>query len=117
VRKLLAVNDRGYRINDSHHNAKLTDDEVELLRQLRDGGMSYRLLAEKFEIAIRTVRDIVSYRRRADVAAKWVPARATPATPAPTPVARKPTDPERARQRQWVSGFAPFSARQERTKP
>jgi hypothetical protein len=39
----------GYRIGDSHHRAELTDHEVELMRQLRDGGMRVAELARRFD--------------------------------------------------------------------
>lgn len=54
---LLTRKHRPYRI--------LTNDDVELIRQLReDYGLSYRKIADKFEIAVSTVCDICKYRRR-----------------------------------------------------
>lgn len=50
---------------ESHPHAKLSDHEVEMVRQLREGGMSWSLLSDKFEISQRALRDICSYRRRA----------------------------------------------------
>jgi Mor family transcriptional regulator len=41
----------GYRIGDSHHNARLTDHEVELIRQLRGDGMKVSDLAHKFSVS------------------------------------------------------------------
>lgn len=55
---------KGRRSGENHHNAILTDGEVELLRKCREDGMTWVALAEKFEIAKRTVRDICSYKRR-----------------------------------------------------
>lgn len=49
---------------ENHHNAILTDSEVELMRQCRDQGMTWQRLVEKFEIPKRTVRDICAYKRR-----------------------------------------------------
>lgn len=43
--------ENGYRVGDSHHNARLTDHEVELIRQLRADGMKVRELARKFEVS------------------------------------------------------------------
>lgn len=43
----------------------LTNHDVEMIRQLReDHGLSYRSIADKFEIAVSTVCDICKYRRR-----------------------------------------------------
>lgn len=45
---------------------KLTDHEVELMRNLHEyHGFGYKRLAVKFDIPRRTVRDICNYRRRA----------------------------------------------------
>lgn len=41
----------GYRIGDSHHNAKLTDHEIELARQLKAEGMKVSEVARKFGIS------------------------------------------------------------------
>lgn len=43
-------NEKGYRIGDFHHRARLTDHEVELFRQLV-GSMPLRELALKFDIS------------------------------------------------------------------
>lgn len=74
--RLVAVNDRGRRVGEDHHRAKLTDDEVELIRELAhpsDGAepMPHRTIAEKFEISRGTVADIVSFRRRASYPVGW----------------------------------------------
>ena len=50
---------------EDHHNAKLSNDDVELIRQLYEsGGIGYRKIAEKFECGESTVRDIVKYMTR-----------------------------------------------------
>jgi DNA-binding Lrp family transcriptional regulator len=56
---LIRRNSQGYRIGECHHNAKLTDDDVRLIRELReDFGLPYAEIAEKFECSLWTVRDI-----------------------------------------------------------
>lgn len=68
--RLVTTNDRGLRIGESHARAKLTDHEVDLIRELHEEhGMGYRLLATKFEVSKRTIRDICSYRKRAQTVA------------------------------------------------
>lgn len=47
-----------------HHRAKYSHGEVEITRTLRDEGWTYRAIAEKMEMPIRTVRDIVNFKRR-----------------------------------------------------
>lgn len=61
---------------EEHHGAKLTDDDVELIRQLyehgltlpeeerRRCGLGYKGIAARWECPPRTVRDIVQYKRR-----------------------------------------------------
>lgn len=63
---VIAVNDEGRRIGQSHHRAKLSDAEVDLMRELHeDYGFGYRRLAAKFECGVTTVRHIVTYAKRA----------------------------------------------------
>lgn len=44
-----AVNDAGRVVGQWHHRAKLTDDDIELILDLRASGMSYRQIAAKFD--------------------------------------------------------------------
>lgn len=81
--KHVAVNERGRRVGETHPRAKLTDHEVDLIRELaegelqrnpksgrweRVGAMSYAEIAKKFEVAKDTVESIVLCRRRAHIA-------------------------------------------------
>ena len=54
----------GWRTGERHQKARLSDQDVELMRQLREGGMTYREIAEKFECSLWTVRSIVTYASR-----------------------------------------------------
>lgn len=69
--RTVGVNDIGRRVGDSHHNAKMTDGDVELLLAMHNEGWGYRRLAAKFEISKRHVRDIVNGKRRGQVATDW----------------------------------------------
>ena len=70
--KFFGVDDHGNRVGEDHPRAKLTDHEVELIRQLHEeGGLSLREIAEKFEVTKGTVHDIVNYRRRATTVVGW----------------------------------------------
>lgn len=54
-----------HRIGESHPRAKLSDDDVELMRQLHaDHNVKPKEIAEKFECPIDTVYSILSYRSR-----------------------------------------------------
>ena len=75
--RTVGVNDIGRRVGDSHHNAKLTDKDVELLLALHAQGWGYRRLAAKFEVSKSLVRDIVKGKRRGQVATAWRVVRVT----------------------------------------
>jgi Mor family transcriptional regulator len=58
-KKLVAVNERGYRIGEDHPCAVLTDRDIELLFQLHEEGWGYRRLAAKFDCSKSLVRRIL----------------------------------------------------------
>ena len=45
----MLVNERGRRIGESHPRARLTDREIDLIRELCEEGLSYRQIAKTFE--------------------------------------------------------------------
>lgn len=54
-------------VGENHPRAQLSDHEVDLMRRLHEDQlvpMGYKKLAEKFDVPIRTVRDICNYRTR-----------------------------------------------------
>ena len=57
----------GWRVGETHHNAKLTDHDVELIRLLHEDGMNCVEIAKKFECSRTTVSGIVNYRERVNV--------------------------------------------------
>jgi hypothetical protein len=61
---MVKVTVRAKRAGENHHNARYTDREVELVRRLHEEGMGYRRLSRKMDMPIRTIRDILAYRRR-----------------------------------------------------
>ena len=72
--KLVFVNERGKRIGQDHHRAKLTDADIDLIFELREAKLSYLEIARKFDdipggISKATVRDVLSGRRRAQLPA------------------------------------------------
>ena len=58
---------QGWRVGETHHRAKLTDDDVELIRLLREGGMKVKEIAKKFECTPQNISTIVHYRSRTAV--------------------------------------------------
>lgn len=76
--KLVACNELGDRIGEGHHNARLTDAQVEEIRDRFEAWPighadheGYLSLSRAFEVSKRTIRDIVEYRRRNVWPAKW----------------------------------------------
>lgn len=68
-----AVGESGHPIGEGHHKAKLTDADVELIRDIYEEGLvSYSTLASVFGVDKATIRDIVKYRRRASTLARFV---------------------------------------------
>ena len=70
-RRYIEVNGRACVVGETHHRAKLTDADVDLIHALAEAGLSQRDIARKFDdipggISRSTVRDILSGRRRVD---------------------------------------------------
>lgn len=54
-----------YKNNQSHHRAKLTDEQVAKIRRMyRRNVVGYKALAQEFGCSEWTIRDIVTYRTR-----------------------------------------------------
>lgn len=71
-KRMVPVNDRRRRIGQEHWRAVLTDHEVELVRRLRDEGLTLTEIAKKFEVSKACIWKIVSGYRRGQVPAGWV---------------------------------------------
>lgn len=81
--KLVGINDKGYRLGFDHQNAKLTDDDVELIRELRfEYELSYEAIVAKFDDGVTVsksqVRNICQFRSRAQVPLRWKRVRIKP---------------------------------------
>jgi DNA-binding transcriptional regulator YiaG len=68
----IAVDENGLRIGETHPKAKLTDAQVDEMRDLREEqGWSYDQLATHFGVPKITVAKICTYERRASTIARW----------------------------------------------
>ena len=65
--RVIAYNERGYRIGATHHNATIPDEQVAMVLELHAAGLGYRRIAHRLAMNCGTVRDIVLLRRRASV--------------------------------------------------
>ncbi|CAB4182941.1 hypothetical protein UFOVP1077_30 [uncultured Caudovirales phage] len=55
-----------YANGERNGRARWSDHDVELVRQLRDGGMRYAEIALKMGLSINLVRDWCQYRKRCE---------------------------------------------------
>lgn len=77
--RMVALNESGtQRIGEDHHRAKLTDAQVEAMREDHERHpvghpeyMGYRTLAKKYGCSKSTVRDVVNYMKRNQWAVRW----------------------------------------------
>lgn len=65
--RMVAVNERGHVVGESHPRAVLTDHEVDLVFELRDSGMSLGRIAHAMEVSKACVQHILSGRNRSHV--------------------------------------------------
>lgn len=65
AKKYVKISENGKRIGEDHHRAKLTDAEVDKIRELYETGLfSYRKLAREFGTNRSTIQMICRYERR-----------------------------------------------------
>lgn len=68
----VAVDENGQRIGETHPNAKLTDAEVEQIRDLHElAKWTYDQLATAYGAPKITIAKICTYQRRANTIARW----------------------------------------------
>lgn len=66
------VNENGMRIGQHHWNAKLTDDQIQEIRDLHeDENLSYGQLAKQFNTSKEAIAKICRYERRAQTPDRW----------------------------------------------
>lgn len=64
--RMVAINERGLRIGEDHQNARLTDAQIDQMRDLHEThGVDYEALAAMFGISKWAVGRICRYERRA----------------------------------------------------
>ena len=69
--RMVALNDRGRRVGETHPRAELSDHDVELVFELRAQGFSLGWLAVKFEISKSQVGRILRGEQRHQAVLKW----------------------------------------------
>jgi len=69
--RIVGINERGIKVGQDHHRAKYSDRTVELVRRLKDQGMTYLQIAAKMEMPYWTVSRICRHERRAEQPARF----------------------------------------------
>lgn len=71
-RRLIAVGDYGVPVGEHHPKARLSDADVDRIRELHEeSGFSYGVLAIMFNTPKDTIAHICQYRRRTTTAVAW----------------------------------------------
>lgn len=71
-KRKFGYSDRGRRVGETHYSAKLSDHEVNLIREMyEEGDITIYRLAKIFEIAKSHCWDIVHYRKRISTVENW----------------------------------------------
>lgn len=69
---IIAINEYGKRIGETHHNARIPDAIVDAIRDRHeDDGLGYIALAKEFNLSKNTIRKICTYERRAQTPVRW----------------------------------------------
>lgn len=72
----IAVNERGYRVGESHHNSRIPDAIVQQIRELHEEHhIGYRRLAKQFNLKRAFVQKVCTYAIRSQIPARWVEAK------------------------------------------
>lgn len=53
--KMIGYNNRGKRCGETHHRAKLSDEEVDLILYLFAEGLTFTAIADKWDDGIKTI--------------------------------------------------------------
>ena len=73
--RYVGVNDRGYAVGEAHHQAKLSDADIETILWLREQGLGYGAIAKKFDDGVSVskshVRRICLGMKRGQVPTDW----------------------------------------------
>lgn len=69
---LVAVNEYGFRIGEDHPNSKLTNEQIDAIRDLREfQNMRYTDIAKLFGLSKGAIAKICRYERRAQTIERW----------------------------------------------
>lgn len=67
----VGYNEYHRQVGESHHRAKLTDEDIERIRSLHEDGMTYSALAGIFNMAVSSIAKICRFERRNNLVVYW----------------------------------------------
>lgn len=80
--RYIGTNDRGLRVGQFHHKAKLTDAEVDQVRDLHEfAGWGYLKIARTYGVSKSNVAQICRYEKRTEMVTSWKPVKVLVAAP------------------------------------
>lgn len=69
---MIAYNESGRRIGETHHNSRIPDAKVEEIRDRHEyDGWNYLRIADHYSMSINTIKKICTYERRGQRAERW----------------------------------------------
>ncbi len=72
AKKVLGYAENGYRVGESHHNTRISDEVVDSIREMHEEGRkTIPEIAEELELPFGTVAKICAYQRRATPAVRF----------------------------------------------
>jgi len=72
MKRSVAYADNGYRIGEGHHQARIPDSVIRLIRDLREyDGLSYAQIAKRVGCSRQHVHRICTYVMRSAIPAVW----------------------------------------------
>lgn len=68
TKHVVQVNEKGYRVGESHQQSKYSDEFIARVRRLREEShLSYQAIADKLRVSKSTVAHLCRYERRASL--------------------------------------------------
>ena len=67
----VGYNEYHRQVGESHHRAKLTDEDIERIRSLHEDGMTYSALGGIFNMAVSSIAKICRFERRNNLVVYW----------------------------------------------
>lgn len=68
----VGISDHGYRCGETHHHAKLSDADIDLMHELHQAGLTGAEIGRKFHISKSHACRILSGQSRVTIPMRWL---------------------------------------------